>query len=131
MDKELFQEIIDSIITHWVLILYFTFFSLLGGISSYIKRVKENGKEFNIFAAIGESVVCFGLSITTFLICKGYDIPELVCIGLSGLIAHFGTRWIVISQVVFLIALQKVLKFEVTDMNETKEFIDKINNKGK
>lgn len=95
---------------HSFVILWVTALSVLGAITSYIRKVKAGKIErFSISELVGDVTISFFLGIITFFLCKGVGIDEYTTAGLVGLVSHMGTRGIVMLEDLIPKAVTKYL----------------------
>jgi len=98
---------------NFFLIAWISALSVLGAITSYIRKVKS-GKitRFSISELIGDIAISFFLGVITFLLCKGSGLDQYLTAGLVGLVSHMGTRGIVMIEDFIPKAINKWLGFK-------------------
>jgi hypothetical protein len=79
----------------WI-ILYVSALSILGGVTSYIRKTKDGTiTRFSFSELVGDIVISFFIGVVTYLICKGLNVNDILTAGCIGISSHMGTRSIV------------------------------------
>lgn len=94
---------------------FFTFLwifalSTLGSVVAYIKRKRENKEPFSLKHLMGDILISFFLGVITYFLCKGANLSEFWTAGFVGIVAHLGTRVLILFDLLLPI-LQDTIKF--------------------
>jgi hypothetical protein len=80
--------------------------SILGGLSGYIRKLKNGKNErFKIAELIGEIVISAFVGVITFFLCESAHVNPVLSAALIGIASHMGSRAIYIMEE---IALKKI-----------------------
>ncbi len=93
-------EIISTFLSkHYFVVAWVSILSLFGGLSSYIRKVRDGKIErFSIAELVGDIFISFFLGVVTYLICHGSGVDEYITAGLVGISSHLGTRGLIMLE---------------------------------
>ncbi|AXH14259.1 hypothetical protein CP985_09055 [Malaciobacter mytili LMG 24559] len=98
---------------HFLVFLWITTLSLLGGLVGYIRKLKEGRYErFSITELVGDLVISFFIGITTYFICKSAGFDDWLIAGLVGITSHMGTRGLVLIESMVEEYVKRIFKLD-------------------
>ncbi|WP_418186721.1 phage holin family protein [Aliarcobacter lanthieri] len=84
---------------HLFTYLWILAFSILGAITAYIKRKRDNGEKFSFWYILGDVLISFFLGVITYFLCKGAGINDFLTAGFVGCVSHLGTRALILFDI--------------------------------
>ena len=98
---------------NFLVILWVSALSTLGAIVGYIRKLKNGTVErFRISELVGEIVISFFLGITTYFLCRGSGLDEVLTYGIVGVVSHLGTKGLTMMENIIPKAICKYLKLD-------------------
>lgn len=105
----------------WLTYLWVFLLSFLGGLNSYIKKVRSGElKPVNLLEFLGEITSSALAGVLTFWLCAWANTPELLSAVLIGVSGHMGSRAISALEVLWGRFVTGVLRIEVDQKDEPK-----------
>lgn len=92
----------------WIL---FSMMSLLGGITSWYRRVKAgHTRAFNLVELAGEASISFFMGFIGFVSAEWYFDSYGIAAGMAGLSAHFATRLLFSAEGIIEVGAKQLVK---------------------
>lgn len=95
-----------ALITYgWVILL-----SILAGLASTIRKIRQGQMTFSLFGVIGEMCISAFVGIVTFFFCESLKLEPVLSAGIIGVCSHMGSRSIVLIEQIVNILVKKWIK---------------------
>lgn len=88
----------DPIDFSWITYGWVAALSVWGGVTNFIRKVKQGESRFNLMELVGEIVTSGFAGVMTFFLCEWSHTPDMLTAVLVGISGHMGARGITLLE---------------------------------